>query len=78
MYIFGSVAKGDNNLYSDVDILVSFWKTPSLLKLINMENYISTLLHAKVDLVIENSLKPLIHQRVIAERVKIWNILIRD
>jgi len=71
MHIFGSVARGDNNFNSDVDILVAFTKTPSFFKLINMQNYISDILQVKVDLVIEDALKPSMIKRVIKEKVKI-------
>nr|CBX30609.1 Uncharacterized protein MJ1217 [uncultured Desulfobacterium sp.] len=71
MYLFGSVARKDNNRYSDVDILVTFTKTPSLLTLINMENYLIDLIGVKVDLVMENSLKPEIYKRIFKERIKI-------
>ncbi len=71
MYIFGSVARGDNNFNSDVDILVEFSKTPSFLRLVNMENYISDLLQVKIDVVTKCSLKPIYLQRIMKEIVKI-------
>ena len=55
--IFGSYARNQNISTSDIDILVRFRKTYSLLKLIQMENDLSDKLGIKVDLVTIGSLK---------------------
>jgi predicted nucleotidyltransferase len=55
--IFGSFAKGDNKKGSDMDILVEFKESPSLLTLIRLENELSELLETKVDLVTTGALK---------------------
>ena len=58
--IFGSVARGQAHVDSDVDILVRFGKTPSLVQLIRMENELKELLKTKVDVVVQGSEKSLI------------------
>jgi uncharacterized protein len=55
--IFGSFARGDNKKGSDIDILVEFKESPSLLTLIKLENDLSEILGVKVDLVTTGSLK---------------------
>jgi uncharacterized protein len=55
--IFGSFARGDNNKGSDIDILVEFKESPSLLSLIKIENTLSEILGIKVDLVTTGALK---------------------
>jgi predicted nucleotidyltransferase len=55
--IFGSFARGDNKKGSDIDILVEFKESPSLLTLIKLENDLSTILGVKVDLVTTGALK---------------------
>ena len=55
--IFGSYARGDNKKGSDIDILVEFKESPSLLTLIRLENELSEILSAKVDLVTTGALK---------------------
>jgi uncharacterized protein len=55
--IFGSFARGDNKKESDIDILVEFKATPSLLTLIKIENDLSDILGMKVDLVTKGALK---------------------
>lgn len=55
--IFGSFARGDNKKGSDIDILVEFKESPSLLSLIKLENTLSEILGIKVDLVTTGALK---------------------
>jgi predicted nucleotidyltransferase len=55
--IFGSFARGENKEGSDIDILVEFKETPSLLKLIKIENDLSEILGIKVDLVTKGAVK---------------------
>jgi predicted nucleotidyltransferase len=55
--IFGSFARGDNKKDSDIDILVEFKESPSLLTLIKLENDLSEILGVKVDLVTPGALK---------------------
>jgi len=55
--IFGSFARGENKKGSDLDILVEFKDSPSLLTLIKLENQLSEILGIKVDLVTTGALK---------------------
>ncbi len=55
--IFGSFARGDNKKESDIDILIEFKKSPSLLALIKLENDLSDLLGTKVDILTTGALK---------------------
>jgi predicted nucleotidyltransferase len=55
--IFGSFARGDNKKGSDLDILVEFKESPSLLTLIKLENELSEILGIKVDIVTTGALK---------------------
>ncbi len=55
--IFGSFARGENKKESDIDILVEFKVSPSLLTLIKLENDLSEILGIKVDLVTTGALK---------------------
>ena len=49
--IFGSFARGENKEGSDIDILIEFKNSPSLLTLIRLENELTDILGVKVDLV---------------------------
>ena len=55
--IFGSFARGDNKKGSDIDILVEFKESPTLLTLIKLENDLSEILGIKVDLITTGALK---------------------
>lgn len=67
--LFGSYVRHEERQDSDLDILVTFIKTPSLLKFIRLENYLSDLLGVKVDLVMKDSLKPAIGRRILQEAI---------
>jgi predicted nucleotidyltransferase len=55
--IFGSFARGDNRIDSDIDILVKFKEPPSLLTLIKLENDLSEIIGTKVDIVTTGALR---------------------
>ena len=65
--IFGSYVRHEEKTTSDLDILVTFSKAPSILKFIRLENHLSDLLGVKVDLVLKDSLKPAIGKRIFEE-----------
>lgn len=65
--IFGSYVRQEQTETSDVDVLVEFYEIPSLLKFVNLENYLSDNLGVKVDLVHKAGLKPRIGERILAE-----------
>ena len=67
--VFGSYVRQEQTETSDVDVLVEFFETPSLLKFINLENYLSDNLGVKVDLVHKAGLKPRLGERILAEVV---------
>ena len=55
--VFGSYARNENTGDSDLDILVRFKSTLSLLQLVHVENLMSQKLGIKVDLVTEGAVK---------------------
>ncbi|MBD1875314.1 nucleotidyltransferase family protein [Nodosilinea sp. FACHB-131] len=65
--VFGSYVRQEQTETSDVDVLVEFSEVPSLLKFINLENYLSDNLGIKVDLVHKRGLKPRLGERILAE-----------
>lgn len=69
--LFGSYAKGQERPKSDLDILVEYYELPGLIKYIELENRLSDLLGIKVDLVIQDSLKPRIAESVLGEAIRI-------
>lgn len=69
MGIFGSYVRGEQHKDSDVDVLIDFEKAPSLLKFIELENYLSETIGIKVDLVMKRVLKPRIGENILTEVV---------
>jgi len=67
MGIFGSYVRGEQNEASDVDVLIDFEQAPSLLKFIELENYLSDTIGVKVDLVMKRALKPRIGKNILTE-----------
>jgi uncharacterized protein len=65
--VFGSYVRHEEKTDSDLDILVTFNEAPSLLKFIRLERQLSELLGVKVDLVLKDSLKPAIGERILQE-----------
>lgn len=68
---FGSYVRGEETATSDLDILVTFTETPSLLEFIALENYLSDTLGIKVDLVMKNSLKEPLQNVILEEAVSV-------
>jgi uncharacterized protein len=69
--LFGSRLRGDARPESDLDLLASFEHPPSLLQLVELEQYLGDLLNVKVDVVLRNSLKPRIGRRILAEAIAV-------
>ncbi|HEU5151782.1 MAG TPA: nucleotidyltransferase family protein [Iamia sp.] len=67
--VFGSVARGDADSTSDVDLLVDLDPDRSLFDLGGLLMDLTDLLGTEVDVVTEASLKPRVRQRVLAEAV---------
>lgn len=69
--MFGSYVRHEQRPDSDLDLLVTFDKLPSLFKFIELENYLTDILGVKVDLVMPDTLKPRIGQRVLSEAIPV-------
>ena len=67
--IFGSVARGDADEASDVDLLVDLDPDRSLLDLGGLWSDLNTLLGIRVDVVTERGLRERIRERVLNEAV---------
>lgn len=69
--LFGSYVRNEQKPASDVDLLVEFDDTPSLFEFVRLEQELSALLSAKVDLVMKDALKPAIGKRILREVVAV-------
>jgi predicted nucleotidyltransferase len=69
--LFGSVARGDDEPGSDVDLLVQFTDEASLLDEVGLRLALGDLLRVEVDVVAEDSLKGRVRERVLREAVEV-------
>ena len=67
--VFGSVARGDSDAASDVDVLVDMEPGRSLLDMGGLLMDLQNLLGCSVDVVTERGLRPRIRDRVLKEAV---------
>lgn len=70
--LFGSMARGDQGLASDVDLLAAFDTTRriSILDIAGMELELGELLGCRVDLVEEGTLKPRVRESAAVEALR--------
>lgn len=66
--LFGSFARGENTESSDLDFLVEF-ETKSFDAYIGLKQFLEELFGRKVDLVLPNTIKPRLRDRILAETV---------
>ena len=69
--IFGSYVRHEERSDSDLDILVSFHESPSLIEFVRLENYLSDQLGVKVDLVMKDTLRKRIGKQILKEAISI-------
>ena len=69
--VFGSYVRNQQEIGSDLDILVSFSKVLSLLKFLELKNYLSDQLQVNVDLVMKDSLKPRLEKFILSEAISV-------
>ena len=65
--VFGSVARGDDDEGSDVDVLIDVEPCRTLLDVIAFEQDLQQLLGRKVEVLTDGGLSPYLQQRILAE-----------
>ena len=65
--VFGSVARGEQNSQSDLDLLVNMAPSRDLIDLISFAQDMQTALQAKVDVVSEDGLSSHLRDKILAE-----------
>lgn len=71
--IFGSFVRGEQNVQSDLDVLIELEKPLQidLIGLIEIEDYLSDLIGVKVEIVIKENLKKRIGKYILAEAIEV-------
>ena len=72
--IFGSVAKENDTLKSDIDILVELDNKISLLDFVGMKLELEDLLGRTVDLVEYHAIKPRLREKILEEEIRIYGL----
>jgi hypothetical protein len=67
--VFGSLARGEGDEDSDLDLLVTLGAGRSLLDLIGLKQELEDLVHRPVDVVTEQALSPYLRERVLSEAI---------
>lgn len=70
--IFGSYARGEERVDSDIDILVRFTSPKSLFQLVRIENELCEALRRPVDLITEKSVSPYLADSIHRDEVVIF------
>lgn len=69
--LFGSTVREEMTEDSDIDILVEFQGTKSLLDLVRLKMELEGVLKCRVDVLTYNSLHPLLEKQILSEQVEI-------
>lgn len=69
--LFGSFARGEQTEQSDIDLLVDFSDTPDLLRFIELEEKIKSVLGRNVDLVPRRKLRAELYEQIESEKIAV-------
>jgi uncharacterized protein len=72
--IFGSMARGESRIDSDVDLLVTFSKPVSLLQLVGLERELSAIIGRKIDLLTTKSVSRYLRNSILKESRQIYAV----
>lgn len=70
LYVFGSVARGQETAASDVDLVVSFRGLPDLMRFLDLAEFLERVLDVEVDLIRKEAIAERLRPRVMAEMVR--------
>ena len=69
--VFGPFARGEDNIDSDIDLLVELEPKRSLLDMIAMKHELEDLMKRKVDVVTANGISPYLVKQIMEEAVQL-------
>ena len=69
--VFGPYARGGVSPGSALNLVVEYYKLPTLITLAELEDHLSELLDVKVDLGMKDDLRPYVKNRVLGELVEV-------
>jgi uncharacterized protein len=69
--VFGSIARGDATVSSDLDVLVEFSKPVGLFEFIRLKKFLEDLIGCDVDLVTQDALHPAMRETILQEAIHV-------
>jgi hypothetical protein len=69
--VFGSLARGDSGMDSDVDFLIELEPERSLLDIVAIKQDLEDLLQRKVDVVTESAVSPYIRKEIVRQAISL-------
>lgn len=66
--LFGSVARGEENSQSDIDLLIQLKKGKTLFHIVRLKSELEETLGKKVDLVEYDAIRPLLKDSILSEQ----------
>ena len=70
--LFGSVARGESRIESDVDILIDYDAKRGLFGFVDLKQYLESLLDCDVDLVTKQALHPALRKKILDEAIHVF------
>ena len=70
--LFGSRARGDTNIKSDVDLLVEFDGIKSYFELARIQQELESIFKSKVDLVMKNNIKQTLKPYILKDLITLY------
>ncbi|WP_017293177.1 nucleotidyltransferase family protein [Geminocystis herdmanii] len=70
LFLFGSVARGEETENSDIDFLVDFSHPVGLFTLLRLKGYLENLLGSSIDIGTPDSLRPHLKETVLKEVIR--------
>jgi predicted nucleotidyltransferase len=70
--LFGSVARNEGRIGSDIDILIDFDAKMGLFVFVDLKNYLEDLLDCEVDLVTKSALHPALRKKILQEAKNVF------
>ena len=69
--VFGSYVRDEQKEGSDIDILVEFFKSVSLLHIVSLENYLSDIIGIKVDVIPKKNVRKELKEAILKEAIPV-------
>lgn len=70
LYLFGSVARGEETAGSDIDLLVDFDLPVGIFDFLRLKYFLEEILGMSVDLVTRDALKDRLRERILKETIR--------